>query len=307
MLERERRLIHIAQRDIAQQKLGFGERVTFDQPVLLDEPIGKLGIAAREESPGNRLALRPPRRRADEVVGLGEQNLDRRIGHVLLAAPAQLLEDEPRVRAQLRRNPRHDRFCFWGLRSERQARLGQQTIVGRHQRQQAARRLGLPVPQQPIDPLHMILGTQRRGMPGQKILFVEWAEIRGDPERPQRACATFEIAQVYHYLRFAELASGAHRRVAFEPIGCDRVRFAGQSLFGMFAQGFLRGPIRVLFDELGDVGKPAGSTRSGIVHPVQHLHRQRVVNPRRAGVGAGPVATQCGRKRRAHHIQIGSR
>ena len=105
MLEGERRLLHVAQRNIAQQELGFGKRISFDQPMLLDEPIGEFGIAAGENPPGNGLAFRPPGRRTDEVVGLGQQNLDCSIGHVLFAAPAQLLEDEPWIRAQLRRDP----------------------------------------------------------------------------------------------------------------------------------------------------------------------------------------------------------
>ncbi len=153
----------------------------------------------------------------------------------------------------------------------------------------------------------MVLGPQRRGVPGQKILFVERAEIGGDPECPQSGRAAFEIARIHHYLRFAEFAGGAYRRAAFVPIGGDRVRFAGQGLLGMFAQGFLRRPIRVLFDETGNVGKPAGSARSGIVHPMQHLQRQRVGDRRGAHVGAAPIAALRRGECRAHHLHVGRR
>ena len=115
MFEGQRRLLHVAQRNIAQEELGFGKRVSFDQAMLLDDAIGEFGVAAGENPSGNRLPFRPPGRRADEIVGLGEQNLDCRIGHVLFAAPAQLLEDEPRIRAQLRRNPRRPTPRHWRL------------------------------------------------------------------------------------------------------------------------------------------------------------------------------------------------
>ena len=105
VLEGQRRLLHVAQCNIAQEELGFGKRVSFDQAMLLDDSISEFGVAAGENPSGNRLPFRPPRRRTDEVVSLGEQNLDCGIGHVLFAPPAQLLEDEPRIGAQAAQEP----------------------------------------------------------------------------------------------------------------------------------------------------------------------------------------------------------
>ena len=307
VLESQGRLLHVAQCNIAQEELGVGKRVSFDQAMLLDNSISEFGFAAGENPAGNRLPFRPPCRRADEVSSLGEQNLDRSIGHVLFAPPAQLLEDEPRIGAQLRRNPRDRRLGIGGLRGKRQARLSQQTVVGRQDAQHPVGRLALALPQQSVDPLNMILGAQRGGMASEKILLDERAVIRGDPGGSQGGGAAFEIPRIEHHLCFTDLACRADRGIALEPFGSDRIRFAGQSLLGMFAQAFLRRPLGVSLDELGNLGKATGGAGASVVHPAQHLQRYRIGYRGGTGVSAAPIAGlrsgECG----AHHLRIGRR
>ena len=47
---------------------------------------------------------------------------------------------------------------------------------------------------------------------------------------------------------------------------CDSIRFAGQSLLGMFAKGFLSGPLGVSLDELGNFGKATSGAGASVVH-----------------------------------------
>ena len=68
MLEGQRRLLHVAQSDITQEELGFGECVSFDQAMLLDDAIGEFGVAGGENALGNRLPFRPPRGWPNEIV-----------------------------------------------------------------------------------------------------------------------------------------------------------------------------------------------------------------------------------------------
>src|SRR5260370_12627830 len=130
--------------------------------MLLDDAISESGVAASENASGNRLAFRPPGCRADEVVGLSEQNLDRGICHVPFAAPPQLLEDESWIRAQPRRNPTDQRLGIGGLRDEPPASLRHRAVVGGHPYHHAERTLALPLPPQPPDPLPILPPPQPR-------------------------------------------------------------------------------------------------------------------------------------------------
>ena len=86
MIEGQRRLFRIAERDVAQQKLGFRIGVALDQTMLLDEPKSQFGIAAGEHPSGDRLPFRPPGRGPHQITRLGEQNLHRRVDQVLLSS-----------------------------------------------------------------------------------------------------------------------------------------------------------------------------------------------------------------------------
>src|SRR5437870_211308 len=105
-------------------------------------------------------------------------------------------------------------------------------------------------------------------MVGKKIFLVEGAEIALSPDSPQCRGTSLDAAGVEHDLRLADLARGADRRVALEPIGSRRVRFAGQCFLSMLAQGLLARPIGILLDEVGDLGKAAGRTGAGVIDPL---------------------------------------
>ena len=133
-----------------------------------------------------------------------------------------------------------------------------------------------------------------------KLFSSSRVEIAVDPGRAQCRRAAGDIARIQQNFGGADPARGAERRIVLQPIGGDRVGFTGQGLFGVFAQRLLVRPIRVLFDEIGDIGKSAGGARAGVIHPAQHLERKRVLD--RCGVGVGPVPIAgLGRgQRRAH-------
>ena len=305
MIKGKRRVLHEPQRDIAEEKLRVREGAAFDQAMLLDEPIGKFGIARRENPPGHRLSFAPPGGGPDQVARLGEQDLHRRIGHVLLAPGPQLLEDETRVRAQLRRNPRDQRVGVGGLCRQSDPRLRQRPPIRGQQRQHALRRCSLAIPQQPIDPLGVVFRTQHGRMAGEKTLLVQRPEIGADPGGPQYFGAARGVAGVEHDVRLANLARGADRRIALEPFAGHRIGFGGRRFLRVPAQRLLPRPVRVLFDKIGDVGKPAWRAGPGVIHPAQHFERQRVGDGAGFGVGAAEIARLRRGEGRAHGWQVG--
>src|SRR6185437_11645273 len=107
MVERDLRLLQVAQRDIAGEEFGLGIGAAVGQPVLLDDLIGKLGLAAGEQAPGDALALAPPREGPLRVVGVGNEDLRGVVILVLLAVPAHLVKDEAGAELQARRHLGH--------------------------------------------------------------------------------------------------------------------------------------------------------------------------------------------------------
>ena len=93
----------------------------------------------------------------------------------------------------------------------------------------------------------------------EKSLLVERVEIVVDPYRAQCRCTARDIARIQQDLGRPHLSCGAERRIALEPGRGDRVGLARQGFLGVFPKRLLMRPIRVFFDEIGDVGKPAGA------------------------------------------------
>ena len=305
VVEGQRRVFFKAQGDIAEQKFCVGIGLAGEHPMLPGDAIGKIGVAAGEQPPGNDLALVPPIRRLHRVARVGLENCDRLVGHVAFAPPAHLLVEEPGIGPQLCRDAGGERLGGRDLKGERQTRLGQCPEIGRHPHQHAPHRLGSFVPEQPVEPPFVILGADRDRMLGEKALFVHRVEIAVDPGRAQCRRATGDITRIQQNLGGADPARGAERRIVLQPIGGDRIGFTGQGLFGVFAQRLLVRPIRVLFDEIGDIGKSAGGARAGVIHPAQHLERKRVLDRCCFGVGPVPIAGLGRGQRRAHCPEIG--
>ena len=125
-------------------RLGIG--IAVGRAGLLGEPIGDLGVAAGQQAARDDEPLAPPQRGANRGVVMGEEQLGGASGIVLLAPPARLLEGQPRIRPQLRRNPRQYGVEVGRVAGKREARLRHGAVIGRQQRHHAAGRLGLAVP-----------------------------------------------------------------------------------------------------------------------------------------------------------------
>ncbi len=192
----ERRVLFEAQRDIAEQKIGVGIGLAVEHAVLLGNPVGEIGVAARKQAPGDDLTLVPPGVRLQRVAGIGPQDLDRGVGHVLLAAPAQLLVKEAGIGTQLHRDAGDEHVAGGRLQSERQTRLGKGAVIRRNPRQHSPRGFGLAGPQQPVEPSFVVFRANRRAVRGKKALLVERVESAGDPGGTQCRRAARDIARI---------------------------------------------------------------------------------------------------------------
>ncbi len=264
---------------------------------LLDQPVGHVRIAGVKQLAGDQQPLAQPRRRANRVVVMGEQQLGGRVVIVLLARPARLLEGEPRIRAKLGRHLRHQAAGIGRVGGEREARFRQGMIIGRNQRQHAARCIGVAVPQQPVEPLLVVFRAQRGGKPRQEVVLLGRRETALDPRRPQRRGAGPDLALVDHDFGRPRPARAADRGVALEPQGGGVVALARQRLLGTAAQRLLQRPIRILLDKAGNLGKTPVRAGAGIIQPADDFQRQRIRALAGLGIGLGPVAAARGGNR----------
>src|SRR5207253_1162017 len=185
-----------------------------------------------------------------------------------------------------------------------QTGLAQAAPIFRDQRQHATRCLLLPLPEQAVEPPLMVFGANRSGVTGEEGALVRRTKIGVDPGCPQRGGAAFEVAGAQRDFCFADFAYSAHRRVALEPVGGNRIGFTGQGFFGAAAQRLLPRPVRVFIDKLGDIGKTPRRTGAGVVEPADDLERQRIADSGRTRIGAGPVAALRRREGRARRPKV---
>src|SRR5205823_6384823 len=102
-IESAGRIVAIAQQDVAGQEFGVAITRAILHPVLLDQPVGEVGIAGEQQPSRHLLALIPPRTRADRIVGMRYEQPCGGVVIALLALPPGLVEGEAWIRAQLRR------------------------------------------------------------------------------------------------------------------------------------------------------------------------------------------------------------
>ncbi len=276
LVEGERRLLAIAQRDIPVEELGLGDRPR-PSLVLLHEAVGGVGVAGGEQTARDDQPLVPPCRRTHRVVGVGEQQLSGRVVIVLLAPESRLLERQPRIRAQLGRDLRQHGIEVRRVANQREACLGHAAVIGRHQREHTAGRIDLAVPQQPVEPPLVVFRPQRVVKPRRALRLLGNAEIAFDPGGAQRRRAGLAVTPVDQDLGGARLAGAADRVMALQPVGRRVIALARHRLLGAAQQRLVQRPIRILLDKAGDLGKPAARVRARVVEPADDLLRQRIV------------------------------
>lgn len=119
------------------------------------------------------------------------------------------------------------------MQQQGETRLGQRAGVRRHPRQHPPHRLDLAVPQQPVQPVLIVLGRNCRAVIGEKTLFVDRVEVAVDPNRPQCRGPAGDIARFQLYFGSADLSGGADWWEAGKPSGGNGIGFACQSFFGV--------------------------------------------------------------------------
>src|SRR5215472_10223338 len=119
----------------------------------------------------------------DQVSTLRQQDLRCGTDHVLPGAPTQLLVNEPRIGPQPSGDASNDNPRVCCQCSQRQARLAQLVPISRHEREHAACRVILRVPQKTVEPLLIVLWLDRRRMTSEEILFIEQAKVPIYPRR----------------------------------------------------------------------------------------------------------------------------
>ncbi len=190
------------------------------------------------------------------------------------------------------------------MHGKRQTRLSQCLIVRCHPHQHPPHRRVPFIPQQPVKPPFVVPGTDDGGILGKKALFVHRVEIAVDPGRAQCRRATGDITRIQQNLSGANPARGADRWIAPQPGASDRIGLTGQGLLGMLTQRLLMGPVRVLLNEIRDIGEAPRSAGTGIIDPPQNFEWQLVLDRRAIGVGPVPIPALGGRQRGSGHLNV---
>ena len=195
IVEGARRISFEAQRDIAEQEIGIGIRLAVEHTVLRRDLGGEIDIAGSEETAGNDLALVPPGGGVEGIAGIGAQDRNRGVGHLLFATPSQFFVKEAGIVLHLRRHAGNEQVGRRGLQGQGEASFGQGPIIRRDPRQHSPRRLDFAIPQQPVEPVFIVRNLDYGTMTSEKVAPVERIEIAVDPGRAQRRRAAGNVTR----------------------------------------------------------------------------------------------------------------
>ena len=261
MVERERRLVAVAQRDIAGEELRpRNMRCRRRADPAAARLIGGLGIAGREQPAGDDAAARSHHAAgcADRALGMRRAAIaPRRRILSFLRRQRACVEGEPGIGAQRCRDLGDTASRRW--RHRRRAPDGPRQAAGNRPGPAAAcaapHRSGRPRSAGRAGPGG--LRAQPAAVAGQEAALVEGAEIALDPRRAQRRGAGLGLAAVDRQLaRRATLPTPLIGGWRLSQSAATIVVFgAGARQFGPPPQLLLRRPIRVLIDKRGDIGE----------------------------------------------------
>ena len=127
-------------------------------PMAAGQTVGEIEIALAQGAADLQLALEPPQLRPSDRLGRVEQDLDDAVLEPLLAPPAQAVEGQARVGAQLR-GYRLDRLVDpVSALLQPHSSVGEAAVRVGHQRQHAVRRRAALIPQQIVQARDVIAG-----------------------------------------------------------------------------------------------------------------------------------------------------
>ena len=223
-----------------------------------------------------------------------------------MPVPARAVEDEAGVVAQPLGHARERGFGIVAELGEREARLRQQLPLLRRARHLAPCRRGLPGPEQPVEPLGVILGAEHFGIAVEDGLLVIGTEIGREPHLPDERDRGLALPGADEDTRQAQLSLGRQRPVRRE-IGADHgVRDIVHDLLRMLAEQAELGPVLVLLGEGDDIGKARGVAAHEL-EPQQDLGREPLARARGKLLGRGPARRARRGKRRAIGLLIPGR
>jgi hypothetical protein len=142
------------------------------------------------------------------------------------------------------------------LRSgEAHARLAQEAPIFRDALQRTPRCSVLPVPDQPVEPRDMILGTQIAGITSEDRVLLGGLQIPCEPKIADEAACRFRLSRCSKDIGETQLAHRRDGRVLLE-IGLeDGIGDIFHGLLGAAAKHILCRPLGVMIDKIGDVGE----------------------------------------------------
>lgn len=278
-----------AKRHPAGKELAVGKSDARGQAVAGGEAIGQRDVAVLQRMAHQQLALAPPGLRPYEVLGRVIENVDGAVVHLLAAAPAHALEQQAGIILELARHPGHQPVGIAGHVRQGQPRLGDDAVTGIDPGQHALGGVVVTLPDQTVEPLHLVLAADVAAVLLQHALFVEGTELAGDPDLSDLLGGACGVAVGETRVRLPQAAERRRRREALEPERQLLVADGGDRLLGALAQGRLARPIRVLGDESGDVGEADVGIGPHQVVEANHFGEERILCLLCFGLGAGPV------------------